>query len=70
MIDLLDVTLRACAVHIDASLAQRRFEALHPRLVLRTAVKSDWESGENAVQTALVCRSLLSSFSLAQVISK
>ena len=42
---LLDTTLEACANRIGSSIAQRTFEKLYSRLIVRSAVREDWEEG-------------------------
>ena len=51
---VLDATLEACAGKAACSLAQRAFEARFSRLVVRSAVRSDWEAGEDAMSAAVV----------------
>ncbi|KAF8579664.1 hypothetical protein K439DRAFT_1620372 [Ramaria rubella] len=52
--DLLYVTLGDCANYIHSSLAQRRFEAYNPRLVLRSAVLPDSERGKEVMRETLI----------------
>ncbi|KAJ7152650.1 hypothetical protein C8R43DRAFT_1127108 [Mycena crocata] len=50
---LLDSALSACAHCIQASIAQRSFEALFPRLTIHSTVSPGWEGGEKAINDAL-----------------
>ncbi|KAJ7695342.1 hypothetical protein B0H17DRAFT_430746 [Mycena rosella] len=50
---LLDTAISACSHCIQSSLAQRSFEALFPRLTIRSTVPPGWENGETAVNEAL-----------------
>lgn len=51
---LLDTTLSSNANSLGTSLAQRVFESYYPRLVVRSAVKPDWERRERVVEKAIV----------------
>ena len=51
---VLDATLEACAGEVACSCAQRAFEARFSRLVVRSAVRSGWEAGEDAMSAAVV----------------
>ncbi|KAJ7487837.1 hypothetical protein FB451DRAFT_1225637 [Mycena latifolia] len=50
---LFDTAVSACSHCIQSSLAQRSFEALFPRLTIRSTVSPGWEDGEKAISEAL-----------------
>ncbi|KAJ7135891.1 hypothetical protein C8R44DRAFT_389978 [Mycena epipterygia] len=56
---LVDTAVSACSHCIQSSLAQRSFEALFPRLTIRSTVPPGWEDGEKAVSDALAANSAL-----------
>ncbi|KAJ7752460.1 hypothetical protein DFH07DRAFT_521920 [Mycena maculata] len=50
---LLDTAVSACSHCIQSSLAQRSFEALYPRLTIKSTVLPGWEGGDKAIHDAL-----------------
>jgi hypothetical protein len=54
LLNLLDTTISACSHCISSSLAQRSFEALFPRLTIRSTIEVGWEDGEKAISDVLV----------------
>ncbi|KAJ7262659.1 hypothetical protein B0H12DRAFT_1103986 [Mycena haematopus] len=50
---LLDTAVSECSHCIQSSIAQRSFEALYPRLTIRSTVSPGWEDGEKAIEHAL-----------------
>lgn len=56
---LLDTIIEACSEKICSSIAQRKFQALYPRLVIRSNVRPDWEDGERAISKAIVRQTTL-----------
>ncbi|KAJ7207212.1 hypothetical protein GGX14DRAFT_366396, partial [Mycena pura] len=49
---LLDSTISDCSHCIQSSLAQRSFETLYPRLIIRSRVMLGWEGGEEVINDA------------------
>ncbi|KAJ7727745.1 hypothetical protein B0H16DRAFT_249781 [Mycena metata] len=56
---LLETALSVCSHCIQSARAQRSFEALYPRLTIRSTVSPRWEDGEKAIDDALTAYSSL-----------
>ena len=54
LFSLLDTTLAASVNCLRTFLAQRKFEALYPTLVVNSAIDPEWKSGEKLVSGASV----------------
>ncbi|KAF8526571.1 hypothetical protein BU17DRAFT_40325 [Hysterangium stoloniferum] len=57
--NLLYTTLGSCAPYIKASLAQRRFDIYHPRLIFRSNIPTESEEGIVVIQSAIKSAQLL-----------
>ncbi|KAF8636997.1 hypothetical protein AX17_003110 [Amanita inopinata Kibby_2008] len=53
LMTLLSSTLATCAHCIHSCIAQRTFESLYPRLVVKSVSETGWKDGEQAVQSAI-----------------